>query len=116
MIGGGRFREDLWYRIAVFPILLPPLRERREDMPALARHFAHRSGSLFGLPVRMPSPRDMDILVAYAWPGNVRELAAVIDRAAILGNGERLEIAKALGKAAAPGAQPQPAEPLRVRH
>jgi transcriptional regulator with GAF, ATPase, and Fis domain len=102
MINEGRFREDLWYRIAVFPILLPPLRERREDMPALTRHFAQRAAIRFGLPVQMPSPQDMDLLVAYAWPGNVRELAAVIDRAAILGNGERLEIAKALGTAAAP--------------
>jgi hydrogenase-4 transcriptional activator len=110
MIGEGRFREDLWYRIAVFPILLPPLRERREDMPALARHFAQRAAIRFGLPVQMPSPRDMDILVAYAWPGNVRELAAVIDRAAILGNGERLEIAKALGTAAAPVSTPHPAK------
>jgi hydrogenase-4 transcriptional activator len=109
MIGEGRFREDLWYRIAVFPILLPPLRDRREDMPALARHFAQRAAIRFGLPVQMPSPRDMDMLVAYAWPGNVRELAAVIDRAAILGNGERLEIAKALGTAAAPVLTPHPA-------
>ena len=110
MIGEGRFREDLWYRIAVFPILLPPLRERREDMPALARHFAQRAAIRFGLPVQMPSPQDMDMLVAYAWPGNVRELAAVIDRAAILGNGERLEIAKALGTAAAPISTPHPAK------
>src|SRR5262245_39359394 len=115
MIGEGRFREDLWYRIAVFPILLPPLRERREDMPALARHFAQRAAIRFGLPVQMPSPRDMDILVAYAWPGNVRELAAVIDRAAILGNGERLEIAKALGTAAAPVSTPHPANAWVVK-
>jgi transcriptional regulator with GAF, ATPase, and Fis domain len=108
MISEGRFREDLWYRIAVFPILLPPLRERREDMPALARHFAQRAAIRFGLPVQMPSPQDMDLLVAYAWPGNVRELGAVIDRAAILGNGKRLEIATALGTATAPVLTPHP--------
>jgi transcriptional regulator with GAF, ATPase, and Fis domain len=97
MIAAGRFREDLWYRIAVFPVALPTLRERPEDIPALARHFAERAAVRFGLPVQMPSTQDIGLLVAYPWPGNVRELAAVIDRAAILGNGERLEIAKALG-------------------
>jgi transcriptional regulator with GAF, ATPase, and Fis domain len=97
MIRAGRFREDLWYRIAVFPVLLPPLRERREDIPALARHFVQRAAVRFGLPVRMPSARDMATLVDYPWPGNTRELAAVIDRAVILGEGERLEVAKALG-------------------
>lgn len=91
------FREDLWYRLAVFPILLPPLRERLEDIPDLAQHFAERAAARFGLPVVMPSPRDIQLLAGYAWPGNVRELGAVIDRAAILGDGKTLEIANALG-------------------
>jgi transcriptional regulator with GAF, ATPase, and Fis domain len=102
MVREGRFREDLWYRIAVFPMLLPPLRERREDIAELARHFARRSATRFGLTPRMPSPPDLAALAAYAWPGNVRELAAVIDRAVILGNGERLEIVPALGIGAVP--------------
>ena len=102
MVTQGKFREDLWYRIAVFPILLPPLRERPEDIPALARHFAERAASRFVLPLALPSPEDIEQLMGYPWPGNIRELGAVIDRAAILGNGQRLEIAKALGGSVGP--------------
>ena len=97
MVAEGRFRDDLWYRLAVFPITVPSLRDRPEDMPALATHFALRAAKRFGLPILVPSPEDVNRLLAYDWPGNIRELAAVIDRAAILGNGKRLEIAKALG-------------------
>jgi len=97
MVQQGTFREDLWYRIAVFPIVLPPLREHPEDIPALAEHFSHRAAVRFGLPPQMPSSDDMALLSAYTWPGNVRELAVVIDRAVILGEGKGLEIAKALG-------------------
>ncbi|MCS7306426.1 MAG: sigma 54-interacting transcriptional regulator [Thermoguttaceae bacterium] len=97
MVAQGRFREDLWYRIAVFPIFLPPLRDRREDIGPLARHFAQRAAIRFGLPVVMPTEEDIALLQSYDWPGNVRELASVIDRAAILGEGRRLEVARALG-------------------
>ncbi len=97
MVGEGLFREDLWYRIAVFPIDLPALRDRLEDMPAMAAHFALRAARRFGLPAHVPAPQDINLLVSYHWPGNVRELAAVIDRAAILGDGRGLEIGKALG-------------------
>lgn len=97
MVAEGRFREDLWYRIAVFPIVLPPLRERREDVAKLATHFAGRAATRFGLAPVAPTPEDLTLLMSYAWPGNVRELGAVIDRAAILGDGKRLEVAKALG-------------------
>src|SRR5690606_29630041 len=97
MVRQGAFREDLWYRLAVFPIDLPALRERPEDLPALANHFANRAARRFGLPVLLPTREDLNLLLAYDWPGNVRELAAVIDRAAILGNGKRLEVAAALG-------------------
>ena len=99
MVADGRFREDLWYRIAVFPIVLPTLRERREDITRLAAHFAGRAATRFGLASVMPTPQDLELLMAYPWPGNVRELAAVIDRAAILGDGKTLEVAKALGVA-----------------
>jgi len=106
MVAEGKFRQDLWYRLAVFPIVLPPLRERHEDIPELAQHFAKRAATRFGLPLVMPSQDGIDLLTSYPWPGNVRELAAVIDRAAILGDGERLEIATALGVDAAWPAAP----------
>lgn len=97
MVQNGKFREDLWYRISSFPILLPPLRERREDIPELAKHFAGRAARRFGLRLQSPRPDDIALLTAYSWPGNIRELASVIDRAAILGDGNSLEITKALG-------------------
>jgi len=97
MVQQGQFRADLWYRIAVFPIVLPPLREHPEDIAALAEHFARRAAVRFGLPLQLPSAADLALLTQYAWPGNIRELAAVIDRAAILGVGQGLEVAKALG-------------------
>jgi hydrogenase-4 transcriptional activator len=100
MVSRGTFREDLWHRISVFPIHLPPLRERREDIPRLAAHFAARAATrLVGVPL-MPTLEDLDLLLAYDWPGNVRELAAVIERAVILGAGRTLRIAAALGPAA----------------
>ncbi|MBF0246187.1 MAG: sigma 54-interacting transcriptional regulator [Planctomycetes bacterium] len=99
MVREGSFREDLWYRLAVFPVLIPSLRERREDIAKLACHFAERAATRFGLPPILPGPEDLALLCAYEWPGNVRELASVLDRAAILGDGRRLEIAKALSVA-----------------
>ena len=93
------FREDLWYRIAVFPILLPPLRDRPGDIPALAIHFAQRAAIRFGFAPVVPTVADFELLQTYDWPGNIRELGAVIDRAAILGDGGSLELAAALGVA-----------------
>ncbi|MCC6124587.1 MAG: sigma-54-dependent Fis family transcriptional regulator [Pirellulales bacterium] len=97
MVAEGRFREDLWYRIAVFPIVLPTLRERREDIPRLVEHFAARAATRFGLAPVKPTTVDLELLASYPWPGNIRELGTVIDRAAILGDGKTLEVAKALG-------------------
>ena len=110
MVASGQFREDLWYRIAVFPVRLPPLRERLADIPALAAHFALRAAKRLGLNALNPSADDLQQLIAYSWPGNVRELSAVIERAAILGEGKRLDVARALGAAAA-HLQPAPASP-----
>jgi transcriptional regulator with GAF, ATPase, and Fis domain len=103
MVRESAFREDLWYRIAVFPILLPPLRDRVEDIPALARHFAERAAIRFSLAPVVPTEDDIRLLQSYEWPGNIRELGAVIDRAAILGDGDTLELAAALGVAAPRG-------------
>lgn len=101
MVAAGSFRRDLWYRISVFPIHLPPLRERIADIPHLAEHFAAGAGRrLGGAPLKL-SASDVARLLEYPWPGNVRELAAVIERAAILGEGRHLEIAAALGAPAA---------------
>jgi transcriptional regulator with GAF, ATPase, and Fis domain len=99
MVREGAFREDLWYRIAVFPIMLPPLRDRVEDIPSLASHFAERAAIRFGLAPVTPSAGDIRLLQSYNWPGNIRELGTVIDRAAILGDGRTLELAAALGLA-----------------
>jgi transcriptional regulator with GAF, ATPase, and Fis domain len=104
LVAEHEFREDLWYRISVFPIRLPPLRERKQDIPALARHFASSAGRrLHGTPL-VPSQVDLELLASWDWPGNVRELAAVIERAAILGDGQGLDVATALGPP--PAAQP----------
>jgi hydrogenase-4 transcriptional activator len=100
MCAVGTFREDLWYRISVFSVRIPPLRDRLQDVPLLAAHFAHRAGvRLTGVPL-VAKPAEIEELLRYQWPGNVRELAAVIERAAILGGGRRLEVAAALGDGA----------------
>ena len=93
----GRFREDLWYRIAVFPIILPPLRERPDDIPDLALHFMQRAANRLGLRVAPLTTDAIARLRGYPWPGNVRELAAVIERAIILGQGVQLDLDHALG-------------------
>jgi len=81
----GRFREDLYYRINVFTIYLPPLRERREDIPLLARHFMRRFAAAMNKPITEISPEAMEKLMAYDWPGNVRELENAIERAMVVG-------------------------------
>ncbi len=97
MVRTGQFREDLWYRINVFVIRLPPLRERLDDIAALADHFAARAARRFGVASLRVRPGDLELLKRYAWPGNVRELSAVIERAAILGEGHGLDVERSLG-------------------
>ncbi len=92
MVARGRFREDLYYRLAVFPVALPPLRERVADVPLLARAFLLRFARQAGRPLHDFSPEAMDALCSYRWPGNVRELQNVIERAVILARGRLLDV------------------------
>lgn len=112
MVQAKEFREDLWYRLAVFPIVLPPLRERRADIPELAYHFAERAATRFGLSFVPPTESDIAALTAYPWPGNIRELGAVIDRAAILGEGRKLDVLTALGGVPRQTSRASPAESI----
>ncbi len=82
----GEFREDLYYRISVFPIKLPPLRDRREDIPLIAAHFITKYADQEGKQIDEISPDALELLMAYHWPGNVRELENAIERAVVLAN------------------------------
>ena len=86
------FREDLYYRLNVFPLSIPPLRERRDDIPLLVRHFVLKHGTNLGKQIESVPQRRMDDLQAYSWPGNVRELENVIERAMILSQGPELNL------------------------
>jgi len=88
----GIFREDLWYRLNVYPVTMPPLRQRKEDIPLLVEHFAATYAKKFGKTILSVSPRTMQSLQNYSWPGNVRELAHVIERAVIHSQGSSLQI------------------------
>ena len=85
LVEDGRFREDLYYRLNVFSIYLPPLRERREDIPLLARHFLQKYSLQMNKGFTEISPEAMDLLVRHEWPGNVRELANAVERALVVG-------------------------------
>jgi len=88
----GIFREDLWYRLNVFPITVPPLRDRKEDIPGLVEHFVRRFSQKVGKGISSIPPASLRILQNYSWPGNVRELANVLERAVINTNGAVLRI------------------------
>jgi transcriptional regulator with GAF, ATPase, and Fis domain len=87
MANSGDFRSDLYYRLNVFPVLLPPLRQRREDIPALVAHFADLYGRRMSRQIEHIPPATMSALTSYPWPGNIRELQNLIERAVILSNG-----------------------------
>ena len=88
----GRFREDLFYRLHVFPISVPPLRQRSEDIPELARHFLARLAAEEGKRVHSIGAEALRLLAAYRWPGNVRQLENAIFRAVVLTDGEQIGV------------------------
>jgi formate hydrogenlyase transcriptional activator len=107
MVAEGRFREDLYYRLNVFPVVLPPLRERPDDIPRLVRHFTQRFARRMGRRIETIPSAALNALVRYPWPGNVRELQNVIERAVILSPGPSLQVPLGdLQAAAAPDPAP----------
>jgi formate hydrogenlyase transcriptional activator len=92
LVASGQFRSDLYYRLSVFPVMVPPLRDRSEDIPLLVHYFLSQFAKRLGRNVDVVLPETMDALRRYAWPGNVRELEHVIERAVILSPGHELTI------------------------
>ena len=90
MVADGTFREDLFYRLEVIPLHLPPLRERKEDIPLLVEHFLVKKSREINVPLRRLTPEAMRILCDYPWPGNVRELENIIERTIVLSDGETI--------------------------
>jgi formate hydrogenlyase transcriptional activator len=109
MIQEGRFRDDLYYRLNVFPIDLPALRDRRDDIPLLATHFMQRAARKLGKRLEKIDADSMQRLVAHGWPGNIRDLQNVIERAAILADNSELVVNWELGPAVPGSAPPLPA-------
>jgi transcriptional regulator with GAF, ATPase, and Fis domain len=117
-----RFRQDLFYRLNVFPLELPPLRARKEDIPALAAQAVDRLSKKLRMPAPTLAPEDVEALTRYDWPGNIRELQNVMERAVILSKGGRLrldvalpDVAGALGAPASPSGLPADAVVLTDR-
>jgi transcriptional regulator with GAF, ATPase, and Fis domain len=108
-VAENRFRQDLFYRLNVFPLRLPPLRERGGDIPALAAAFAQRYAQRIGRPVAPLTAEDTRRLQGYAWPGNVRELQNVMERAVITAVGNRLNLDRALPEVAPMAREAAPA-------
>jgi formate hydrogenlyase transcriptional activator len=93
LVAEKQFRMDLYYRLNVFPVALPPLRHRLEDIPLLVAHFAHRYAERMAKQIERIPSASMKALVRYPWPGNIRELQNFIERAVILTNGDVLQLA-----------------------
>jgi formate hydrogenlyase transcriptional activator len=108
LVAEKQFRMDLYYRLNVFPVSLPPLRRRLEDIPMLAAHFAHKYAEQMHKPIDKIASEAMNALVRYPWPGNIRELQNFIERAVILTNGNVLQLP------ALPSRTAVPAEPVTL--
>ena len=111
-VKSGRFREDLFYRLHVFPITVPPLRERAEDIPELTRHFMVRFAAEEGKRVRAMPADALRLLASYHWPGNVRQLENAIFRAVVLAEGEEIGLNEFPQIAAQACERDRPSEPL----
>jgi DNA-binding NtrC family response regulator len=114
-IDAGRFRQDLYYRLSVVIVVIPPLRERRDDIPLLVERFRDVFATEHGKPVTSVTPAALSALVAYEWPGNVRELKNVLESAILFAAGGRIDVndlpAAMRGRTAVPVATPAPAKP-----
>jgi formate hydrogenlyase transcriptional activator len=104
MVAKREFRSDLYYRLNVFPVRIPPLRERREDIPLLVRYFTQRFAKRLRRPIESVSRESMEMLCRWSWPGNVRELQNVIERAVILSSGSVLIVSRSEFESASPPA------------
>jgi transcriptional regulator with PAS, ATPase and Fis domain len=91
-IATGTFRKDLYYRLNVFPIQMPPLRERKEDIPTLVEYFIHRYSRKAGKRLGTIEKRTLDLLESYSWPGNIRELQNVVERSVIVSEADRFSV------------------------
>jgi transcriptional regulator with GAF, ATPase, and Fis domain len=116
-VAAGRFRQDLFYRLSVFPITVPPLRERLEDIPQLTAHFAEHAARRFGTPPPRLSLAVVRRLQEYEWPGNLRELQNAIERAVILAKGSTVrfdDLRPSNQTQLRPGAQPEKPQPQEI--
>ena len=113
-VAASRFRADLYYRLNVFPVRVPPLRERPEDIPSLVRYFLAHFQRKLAKPLRGVTPEGMRRLTEYAWPGNIRELQNVLERACVLARGPVIEVAPALGDADQPAPNALPVTDERI--
>jgi Nif-specific regulatory protein len=110
MVSDSKFREDLYYRLEVIPLVLPPLRQRKEDIPLLVDHFIQKFNRNNTKQVRGVSSRTMGVLLRYHWPGNVRELENCIERAAVMADEDILDVTDLNQISLPPGRLQSPSE------
>jgi formate hydrogenlyase transcriptional activator len=118
MVKNGEFRADLFYRLHVFPIVMPPLRERQEDIPKLVRYFVQQAARRMGKHIETINSETMEGMMHYGWPGNIRELQNIIERAVILSTGPALKVPlkELIASPEMPGKTTQTLEEAERRH